>query len=284
MLVGVVSTAPSTWRFVLTGCGTSHGNPLWGLESWWSTDPKDRRRRSGAALLGPLDEVVLFDAGPDLAHQCTDPLRTWDGRSYPADCLVRCDAVLLSHCHADHCHGLNDLRHLNRLMAGASIPIYGNGSHLDELRQMFPYCFGAYEEAYRHARPALELVPVEDGRQVTVADLPVTAVAMSHGPGGRTTGWRCGSLGYLTDLKELPTEAEAVLAGLDLLVLSMLREKPHPTHLSWDEAQAVIARLKPRRTVLTHMAPEVRWADWQARLPEGVAMGWDGWTTTVQMP
>lgn len=268
------------WRIVLTGTGTSHGNPPWGYPAWWSTDPRDLRRRSGAILLGPQGEVVLLDVGPDLLHQLRDPFRTWDGRSYPGDCIVRCDGVLLSHDHADHCHGLNDLRHLNRLMGGQGIAIHGAAGHLAALRAMFPYCFISALEAYQHARPALTTATLAMDEPFTLAGLTCIAFAMSHGPAGVTTGFRCGDLAYLTDLKELPVSADRHLAGLDLLVIDMLRDEPHPTHLCWAEAQAIITRLRPRRTVLTHMGPEVRHADWVPRLPPGVVMAVDGLVET----
>jgi len=82
------------------------------------------------------------------------------------------------------------------------------------------------------------------------------------------------------DLKELPVSADAYLQDIDLLVLDMLREQEHSTHLNWNEAQAIIARLRPRRTVLTHMGYEVHYRDWQTRLPAGVEMAYDGFTTT----
>ena len=265
-----------SWEIVITGCGTSHGNPPWGRPQHWSTDPRDRRRRSGAMLFGPDGAVVLIDAGPDLAHQLRDPDLTWDGAAYPAACVTRVDAVLLTHDHADHSHGLNDLRHINRLMGQRSIPIHGERDHLESLGAMFPYCFGFGEQAHQGYRPTLRQVALVDDETVDIAGLPVTPFAMSHGPAGRTTGFRCGGLGYLTDLKELPAAADAHLQGLDLLVLDMLREAPHETHLCWAEALAIISRLRPRRTVLTHMGHEVRYAEWESRLPADVTMAHDG--------
>lgn len=266
----------TTWHLVITGCGTSHGNPPWGRPELWSEDPRDLRRRSGGVIQGPLGQCLLIDCGPDLMHQMRDPYRTWDGRRYPADCITRVDAVLLTHDHADHSHGINDLRHLNRLMAMRTIPIHGHREHLDAVQQMFPFCFGAGEQAYVGYRPALEAVPMVDGALTWIADLPVTAFAMSHGSAGRTTGFRCGEMAYLTDLKALPASADGLLQGLDLLALDMLREDPHETHLCWAEAQAIIERLRPARTVLIHMGHEVRYADWQPRLPPSVTMAWDG--------
>ena len=270
-----------SWEFTITGCGTSHGNPMWGVPDWWSEDPRDRRRRSGAFLRGPAGQVILFDCGPDLAHQMTDPYRSWDGIRYPERCLVRCDGVLLTHDHADHCHGINDLRHLNRLMRGDGINLYGDEEHLAEVQSMFPYCFGGGVDTYNMSKPALRTVALTDHSETVIAGLPVTPFAMSHGPAGRTTGFRCGDMAYCTDIKDLPVAADAGLCDLDLLAVGVLRDELHPTHQNWDEAFALISRLRPRRTVLMHMGPEVRYADWERRLPDGVALAVDGWTTMV---
>lgn len=266
----------TAWEIIITGCGTSHGNPPWGYPALWSDDPRDMRRRSGAVMRGPAGQVILIDVGPDLAWQMRDPLRTWDERSYPLDCIVRCDAVLLTHDHADHSNGINDLRHLNRLMHGQCIPMYGHPEHLHALEMAFPYCFGNREEVYALGSPAVVGVPLLSGASAVVAGVRISAVRMSHGPAGHTTGYRCGALAYLTDLKMLPEEAYPQLQGLDLLVLDMLREEPHPTHLCWAEAQEIIARVAPKRTVLTHMGHEIRYHAWESRLPAGVTMAVDG--------
>jgi phosphoribosyl 1,2-cyclic phosphate phosphodiesterase len=277
--------ADADWTFVITGCGTSHGNPPWGRRDMWSDDPRDQRRRSGALLKGPAGQVILFDVGPDLAHQLRDPRVRWDGRSFPEDGIERADAVLLTHDHADHSHGINDLRHVNRLMRHAgcttSIPIMGWPGHLTALRSMFPFCFGVGEEFYQLAAPALTCRELVDDVTVHVAGAQVTPFAMSHGSAGRTTGFRVGDLAYLTDLKVLPLEADRLLQGLDLLVLDLLRDEPHVTHLCWAEGMAIIERLKPRRTVLIHMGHEVRWSAWESRFGPTLTMAVDGWCTRV---
>lgn len=264
-----------SWELIITGCGTSHGNPFWGYPELWSEDPRDHRRRSGAVLKGPDGEVVLIDAGPDLRDQLVNPYKKNYGYSYPTESICRCDGVLLTHEHADHCHGLNDLRHLNRMMQ-AEIPVYGHQEHLKNLQQMFPYCFADRDAIYTMGSPALRAVPVDDDQVFQVAGLDVTPFYMDHGPGGRTTGFRINSMAYLTDLKILPAAADQHLQGLELLVLDMLREEPHVTHLCWDEAQQIIERFKPQQTVLVHMGPEVRYHEWQARLPQHVTMAVDG--------
>jgi phosphoribosyl 1,2-cyclic phosphate phosphodiesterase len=269
-----------TWELIITGCGTSHGNPPWGYRHFWSEDPRDMRRRAGAVLRGPEQHIILIDAGPDLQHQMRDPDRSWDGKSYPEKSITRCDGVLLTHDHADHAHGINDLRHLNRLMGGVPIHIHGAVEHLSAVESMFPYCFGKKQEAYFLGSPALIAAPMIDGQEYRVAQLPVIPFYMSHGPAGRTTGFRCGGMAWLTDLKELPPAADAYLQEVDLLVLDMLREEEHSTHLNWREAQAIIARIKPQRTLLTHMGYEVHYRAWENRLPPGVTMAFDGYTTT----
>lgn len=268
------------WELIITGCGTSHGNPPWGLPQWWSDDPRDARRRAGGILRGPSGEVVLIDVGPDLGAQLRDPYKTWDGRSYPADCITRCDGVLLTHSHADHCHGINELRHLNRLMGGAGIPIFGLAEHLEALRQMFGYCFGG-GGAYSHSNPALSTVSMTPQATHTLAGLSVKAVEMSHGSAGTTAGFRINDIAWLTDLKSIAPDGLEHLYDLELLVLDMLRESVHPTHLCWAEAEALIAELRPRRTILTHMGHEVRYAEWEARLPAGVVLAMDGMTASV---
>ena len=223
----------------------SHGNPAWGYPEYWSTDPKDNRRRAGGALMGPDGEVILIDCGPDLVHQMRDPFRDWDGLSYPERCITRCDGVLLTHAHADHCHGLNDLRHFNRLM-GRDITLYGNDQHLAELRTMFAYSFGSGDVAYQVANPMLHTQALEIGERIEVAGLQVTPFELNHGPPGLVYAWKLGhNASYITDAKSVPQETRVTLRDLDLLVVNMLQEKSHVTHMNWEECQELLTILSP---------------------------------------
>ncbi len=271
------------WELILTGTGTSHGNPPWGNPNMWSNDPRDHRRRSGAILKGPGGEVILIDAGPDLMHQLRDPYKRTKMYEYPTDCICRCDGVLITHDHADHCHGLNDLRHLNRLM-GSEIPLYAHESHLNTLLQMFPYCFRDAHAVYEMSSPALRAIPIKDGENFNICGIDVQSFYMSHGPAGRTSGFRLGKLAYLTDLKEIPEETlETVLNDIEVLVIDMLRDETHETHLNWEEAETLIQRIKPLTCYLVHMGYEVCHSEWLDRLPDNIIMSYDGLSVQVQL-
>lgn len=279
---------PEGWRLVILGCGTSHGNPQWGCPAQWSADPKDARRRAGAALLGPTGQIVLIDCGPDLVDQCRDPFKKWDGKKYPEDSLNRCDAVLLTHDHADHLHGLNDLRHLTRLMGGRGIPIYAYGRYLSEAQRMFPYAFGlgsgleAAPQHYRYSLPVLIPKPIAPSQVFSVAGIAVESVMVSHGPAGPVAAWRMWDrVGYCTDCKVIPPRSMERLKGLDLLVITMLQSKAHPTHMNFAETMSMLEYLKPRRAVLTHLGPDVIYSTWQDRLPGFVSIAYDGLTLEV---
>jgi phosphoribosyl 1,2-cyclic phosphate phosphodiesterase len=218
-------------------------------------------------------ESILIDCGPDLLAQLRDPYRFWDGIGYPQHAITSTLAVLLTHEHADHTHGINDLRLLNRLQR-RPVPLHGDASHLSLLKSQFPYCFqGDDAGAWR---PGIEAQPFQVGDRLLIDGWPVQTLPVLHGPAGPVTGFRFGDLAYVTDVKTVLPQAMQHLRDLDTLVLGVLREDPHPTHLSVAEALQLVTALRPRRTVFTHLGHEVRYADLAARLPVGVEPAFDG--------
>ncbi|HEX6201355.1 MAG TPA: MBL fold metallo-hydrolase [Thermoanaerobaculia bacterium] len=257
-----------TLRVTLLGTGTSTGVPRIACDCavCTSTDPRNRRLRAGVRIdvLGEAGGggeprgTVLVDTSPDLRQQAL------------AHDLRRVDAVLFTHAHADHVHGLDDLRVFNFLQRSA-IPLYGSAATLGAVRRSFAY---AWEEGQEGGgKPLLELVPVDGpfellGRRVE--PLPVW-----HGE-LEVTAWRIGRFALVTDVSAIPEASKARLRGLDLLVLGALRYRPHPTHFSVAEAVEVARELGARHTVLTHLAHEVDATAPEVELPPEVELGWDG--------
>lgn len=243
----------------MVGSGTSTGVPVVGCECavCRSADPRNRRLRPGLRL-ELAGGTAVVDTSPDFREQA---LR-WP--------LARVDAVLYTHAHADHVFGLDDLRVFN-FRQRAAIPCYGSPATMARLRQIFAYVFEAGQEG--GGRPRLELHPVEGPFELlgeTVVPVPVRHGALE------VYGYRVGRFAVVTDVDEIPEAAFAALAGVEVLVLSALRYRPHPTHFSFEQAIAAAARIGARRTVFTHIAHEIDHGDVRVPLPAGVEIGYDG--------
>jgi phosphoribosyl 1,2-cyclic phosphate phosphodiesterase len=256
-------------RLVLLGTGTSYGVPQIGCRcaTCTSDDPRDRRTRT-AALIEAGGSRLLIDTPPELRLQLV------------AAGVDRVDAVLYTHGHADHVHGIDDLRAFSTRQ-GVELPAYGPAATLAELRARFGYVFDRTAEPRAGtSRPELVARPLVPGREVAVAGVPVLPVPLPHGD-DTVFGYRVGSVAYLTDVKAVPDEAVALLAGLDVLVLNALLDRPHPLHLSIPEAVAVAQRIGARCTYLTHLTHHMRHAELAARLPPGIAPAYDGLVVPV---
>ncbi len=249
------------------GTGTSTGVPLIGCdcEVCHSRDPRDERLRS-SALLTLGDRTLLIDAGPDFRAQC---LR-WR--------VPRVDAVFITHAHADHLFGFDDIRRFNTMQGNAVIPCYAGPDTIARLHAVFPY-ITQRRNALGLYRPLIDFIPVASPFDALGARL--TPLPVIHG-GIETFGLRVDyagrSLAYLPDVHEIPEPTLALMRGLDLLVLNMLRPRPHPTHLTLGRALVYAARLAPRRTLLTHLSHDYTHAQLLPHLPPTVLPAHDGLT------
>ncbi|MGH7567932.1 MAG: MBL fold metallo-hydrolase [Gemmatimonadales bacterium] len=245
------------------GTGTSYGVPQIGCtcRTCTSTDPRDRRTRT-AALVESRGTRLLIDTPPELRLQLV------------AAGVDRVDAVLYTHAHADHVHGIDDLRALSRREGG--LPAYGPAATMAELAAKFPYIFDPAVVAHPGtSKPELTAHMLDGGRAAEIAGVRVLPVALPHGD-HTVFGYRIGRLAYLTDVKTIPAETHAHLAGLDVLVLNALLPRPHPLHLSIPEAVAAAQQLGARRTFFTHLTHDAPHAELAAQLPGGIEPAYDG--------
>ncbi|MGE3526604.1 MAG: MBL fold metallo-hydrolase, partial [Gemmatimonadales bacterium] len=256
-------------RLTFLGTGTSFGVPQIGCTCavCQSKDPRDRRSRSGA-LLETDGRVILIDTPPELRLQMVEA-----GAS-------RADAVIYTHEHADHTAGIDDLR-IFSVRARQALPVYGPPETLARLRDTYRYIFDPEVVAYKGtSKPLLEPHPLEPGVEATVAGVPTIPLAFEHGH-LRVFGYRFGALAYLTDVKAVGPAEMARLRGLRVLVLNALWWRPHPTHMSIEEAVETARTLGAERTYLTHLTHETAHADLAARLPPGVEPAYDGLVVDV---
>jgi phosphoribosyl 1,2-cyclic phosphate phosphodiesterase len=244
----------------ILGSGTSQGIPRIACDCpvCTSADPRDRRYRA-SALLAFGDRRVLVDCGPDFKWQAL------------AAGLRRLDAVLLTHEHQDAIAGLDELRRFNELH-GEYLPVHARPEDLDIVVGRFAYAFRPGQRAFvgvPQLRPvALDGPFLVGGRRF----IPVPVIHVDR----VITGYRTGGFAYCSDVQRIDADGRALLRDLDVLVISALRDLPHPTHQTVAEALAVIEDLRPRRAYLTHLDHELGHAALTARLPAGVEVAWDG--------
>ena len=248
-------------RLIVLGCGTSSGVPRIGGD-WGACDPNDpRNRRSRAAILVRSETTtILVDTGPDMRAQLL------------AAGIGALDAVIWTHEHADHTHGIDDLRQIFHVRR-EPVPGYARQETLDLLEQRFGYVF-----AGRYGYPSTaQRVLLED--EVTIGDIRVRVVDQPHGEitsAGLRFEHGDWSIGYSTDFSAITQDMENLFEGVDVWVVDALRRKPHPTHPHLAMTLDAIARLNPREAILTHMDQSMDYATLLAELPAGVVPGYDG--------
>ncbi|MCB2052809.1 MAG: MBL fold metallo-hydrolase [Geminicoccaceae bacterium] len=249
-------------KITVLGCGTSSGVPQigCGCAVCRSDDPKNERLRC-SIVVEAMGETILFDTGPDLRQQC---LRSG---------VAAVTALIYTHAHADHIHGLDDLRQINNVVH-RSIPTWGAPSVLQRIRDRFPYAFLGGRHAHGGFwRP--DLTPHAFDGPFAIGDVEIVPFLQSHGR-SESWGFRIGSFAYCTDTDGLDGNAFAILDGIDTWIVDALREAPHPSHAHLERTLGWVERLAPRRTFLTHMNHEVDYRTWRAMLPAGVEPAYDG--------
>jgi len=251
-------------KVTILGCGGSGGVPLIG--NYWGAcnpgNPRNRRRRVSVHIEAG-EASILIDASPDLRAQLLDAN------------VKRLDAVLFTHDHADHCHGIDDLRFLATSRKGVPVEAWAPAETLAVLQRRFDYIFRQNDKGSGVLyRPFLAARPVEG--PFTVAGVRVVPFRQQHGMGSFTMGYRLGSMAYSTDVVGLGEDAFSALAGLDLWIVDCLRFEPHPTHAHFDLVMEWVRRVKPQHTLLTHMNHSVDYDEIAKRCPPGVEPAYDG--------
>jgi len=262
-------------RFTILGCGSSGGVPrignIWGACD--PTNPKNRRRRC-ALLVERFGKggrtSVLIDTPTDLREQLLDAR------------VERLDGVLYTHDHADHTHGIDDLRGI-AFATKRRVAVYAAEETRAVLMRRFDYCFTQPEGSLYPA--ILEARELRPGEAVTIAGdggpIEAMPVLQEHGS-GVTLGFRFGGIAYSPDVSGMPETSAALLAGLDVWIVDALRSQPHPTHFSVNQALDWIGRLGVRRGILTHMTSELDYDALRRRLPDNVEPAYDGMVIEVE--
>ncbi len=254
--------------FTILGCGSSAGVPRVG-QGWGACDPnnpKNRRRRCSLLVerTGPNGKTtVLIDTSPDLREQLLD------------EAVEKIDGVLLTHSHADHTHGIDDLRPLF-LHNRKRVDIYMDAPTSAEISNKFSYCFEAPSGS--DYPPILREHRIEAGTPVIIEGEggPVTALPVLQQHGDITTlGFRFGGLAYSCDVSALPDVSVGALSGLEVWIVDALRYRPHPSHFSVEQSLQWIKRVGPRRAVLTNLHTDLDFAKLAAELPASIEPAFD---------
>jgi phosphoribosyl 1,2-cyclic phosphate phosphodiesterase len=256
-------------KLTFLGTGTSFGVPVVGCDcaACTSEDPRDRRTRHGA-LVETAGGRLLVDTPPELRLQLL---------TAGVDSL---DAVWFTHVHADHVHGIDDVRVFT--VRGDDIPAYAAGEYLPTIAAHFEYIFSdAFRPPQGSSKPRIRLHEFEVGHPVNIVGRDFLPVRVPHGDCS-VYGFRVGGLGYITDGKSLPEETITALRGVDVLVLNALWfGHPHVSHFNVEEAVEAARLVGAGRTFLTHLTHRVTHAELLDRLPDGVFPAYDGLTVEV---
>jgi phosphoribosyl 1,2-cyclic phosphate phosphodiesterase len=252
-------------ELTILGAGSSAGTPVVGCncQTCMSTNPKNKRTRCSSLIKLGTGEHILIDTSPDLRFQS---LR---------ESISRVDAVLYTHTHADHLHGIDDLRAFCQ-MHKIQIPIYGKKEALDHIALKFGYALSEPKGFWE--MPVLKAMPIQEA--FSLFNELVVPISVMHGK-LEIYGYRIGNLAYLTDVSHIPENSMKLLEGLDILLLDCLRIKEHHTHINLEQSLMFANQIKAKKTYLIHMTHDLEYESLKKELPDHIDVGYDGLKITI---
>ncbi|MBI1275866.1 MBL fold metallo-hydrolase [bacterium] len=259
----------------LLGCGSSSGVPLIGCHCVACSSPNPKNNRSRASLLVDARSTgankatrLLIDTSPDLRQQALKHN------------ITTVDGILFTHDHADHTHGIDDVRSFNYHRSGI-VPAWADAVTIATLRERFGYVFRPPKPEFGWYAPALDFRQIPDPlTPFEAAGIPVIPFWQDHGR-VRSLGFRIGNLAYSTDAKALDETAFGILQGVDTWIVDCLKETPTWSHSHLEQTLEWIERVKPRRAILTHMSHELEYEALSTKLPPGTEPSYDGMVITL---
>lgn len=253
-------------QLTMLGVGSSAGTPMIGCscDTCTSVDVRNHRTRCSSAVKLDNGKVLLIDTGPDLRQQA---LKTG---------LTQVDAVLYTHTHADHLHGIDDLRSFCQIQR-MQIPLYGKPEAMSHIADKFGYTLREVGNFWD--LPILKTNSIN--APFEVCGQLVIPIPVKHG-NLDIYGYRVGNLAYITDVSAIPEASLALLRGLDVLLLDCLRYAPHYSHINLEQSLQYAGLINASNTYLIHMTHEMEYAALSAQLPANVYVGYDGLTISVQ--
>jgi phosphoribosyl 1,2-cyclic phosphate phosphodiesterase len=250
-------------KVTVLGSGTSHGVPVPGCncDVCASPDPKNKRCRPAIIVTAESGANILVDTPPELRLQLL------------ASHVTRLDAILYTHSHADHIFGLDDVRSFN-MRQKMAMPVYAEPDVEKDIRRIYEYIFRATQAG--GGKPQIQMHSLEPGTHIVLDCLRVLPLRVFHGALPILAFKFGATFAYVTDVSRIPDETWPHLEGLDLLILDAVRREPHETHFHLDESLKVVERLKPKRTLFTHLSHDYDHETVNRELPDGIELAYDG--------